>query len=159
MLPHGTRGAYAAGCHCTPCRAANAAYVAAHRAPAGLVDAGPARAHLAALAALGLGYRQSAQLAGVAPSTTRAVLAGTLPTIRPTTAARLLTVRPVLAPGALVAGTKTWRYVDSLKREGFTLRELGYRLGAQSQQLQYAARRVRVASALKVARLYASLAE
>lgn len=28
MTPHGTRQTYQSGCHCTPCRAANASYIA-----------------------------------------------------------------------------------------------------------------------------------
>jgi hypothetical protein len=66
-------------------------------------------------------------------------------------------VRPALAHGALVAGTKTHRFIDSLCREGFTRRELAFRLGARSQQLQLH-RKVRVSSALAVQTLYQRLA-
>jgi len=157
QLDHGTRRCYTHGCRCVACRDANAAATREHRArPVGTVDAAPARQHLAALRALGIGYRRAAHLARVAPATAQRVLAGTVSRLKPATAARLLATRPVLALGATVAGTKTWRFVDSLRREGFTHREIAFRLGAHSQQLQLH-RRVRVRSALKVAQLYQTL--
>jgi len=159
QLDHGSRRTYAHGCRCTLCRAANAAYVAAQRqTPTGLTDAGPARAHLAALQRAGLGTRQLAALAPASRATIAAVLAGTVTTVRPDTAARLLAVRPVLALGAHVAGTKTHRFLDSLHREGFTGRELAFRLGSLAQQLQLHPR-VTARTALRVAALYRHLAD
>jgi len=153
LYDHGTRRAYRSGCRCLRCRDANAQATRNHRAaPLGTVDASPARLHLAQLQAAGLGYRQIARLAGCASVTVRRVLAG-CPQLRPATAARLLSVRPILAHGATVPGTKTHRQIDSLHREGFTRREIAFRLGSLSQQLQLHLR-VRVRSALKVAQLY-----
>jgi len=140
------------------CRAANAAYVAAHREPTGLVDARPVRAHLEQLEALGLGVRQVARLSGVAPSRVWAVRTGTRRLVRPSTAARLLGVAAIPAPGALVAATTSWRRIDSLQREGFTRREIGWSLGARSQQLQLGRRHVRASTAARIAATYARLA-
>jgi hypothetical protein len=125
-------------------------------ARAALVDAGPVRAHVAQLVALGLGLRQIAQLADTGTQVIQRILAGQR-RIAPRTAARLLPVRACLAHGATVAGTKTWRFVDSLEREGYTRREIAWHLGAHSQQLQLH-RRVRVSTALRVAQLHARLA-
>ena len=158
MPAHGTRRSYAAGCRCVLCRAANAAYVAGHRTATGSVDAAAVRAHLAQLAACGVGYRQVAAQTGVAASVVSAVRAGRVPRLQPATATRLLQARAILAHGALVPGTRTWRFVDSLRREGYTHRELAFHLGNASQQLQFARRRVRVASALRVASLYERIA-
>jgi len=155
LLDHGTRSTYAHGCRCLPCRAANAAYSAARRhAPPPALDLAALRSHLADLRARGLGYRQLAALAHVAPATVRRTLAGTRP--HPATAAALQAIPPILAHGCTVPGTKTWRYLDSLRREGYTHRELAFRLGARSQQLQLHPR-VRVRSALKVSQLHATL--
>ena len=103
---------------------------------------------------MGLGVRQVAALTTVAPSVVRNVRSGRVTTLRPSTLARLLAAPPSLARGALVAATKTWRAIDSLHREGYTSRELAFHLGAQSQQLQFAPRQVRVTSALRVQTLY-----
>ena len=155
---HGTRRSYARGCHCVLCRAANAAYSSTHRRPTGTVDASPARAHLEQLGALGVGYRQAAALAGVAASVVYNVRAGLVTRLHPSTATRLLAARSGPARGAVVPATKTWRFVDSLEREGYTHREIAFHLGNTSQQLHFHPRRVRVASALRVAQLYERIA-
>jgi hypothetical protein len=156
-MTHGSRPSYVAGCRCTPCRAGNAATVAAYRQqPAPLLDAGPILAHLHQLHALGLGARQIARLAGLGAQVIRRLTTGQQTRLRAATAAALLGVRPTLARGARVPGTRTWRFVDSLEREGFTRRQVAFALGAKSQQLQLQ-RRVTVATALKVATVYARL--
>lgn len=142
-----------------PCRAANAAYVQAHRSPVGLVAADTARRHLAQLAEAGIGIRQAAQLSGVNASTVAGVRSGRLVTVRPSTSARLLGIGPTLAPSALVPATVTWRFVDSLEREGYTRRELAWHLGARSQQLQLGRRRIEAQTAVRLAAAYQRLAE
>jgi hypothetical protein len=155
--PHGLR-AYRRGCRCVVCRVEHAGYCAAvRRAPRPTVDASPARAHLRQLAALGVGSRQAAHLAGLSRAALVRILAGQ-PTIYASTAAAVLALRPVLAHGATVPGVTTWRQIDSLEREGYTRRTLGRLLGSQAQQLQLTRRRVRVRSALRVAQLYDALA-
>lgn len=70
---HGTLSRYIDGrwaCHCEPCTYSRAVYEArrARKAARGLVPyvpAGPARAHLAALAAAGVGLKQVAKISGV----------------------------------------------------------------------------------------------
>jgi hypothetical protein len=156
-MTHGTRRAYVAGCRCTKCRAGNAAAVAAYRRqPAPLVPAAPVVSHLQQLHALGLGARQIARLASLGAQVITRLLTGRQTRLRAETAAKLAAVRPTLAHGATVPGTKTWRFVDSLEREGYTRRQIAFALGAQSQQLQLR-RRVTVATALKVATVYARL--
>jgi hypothetical protein len=122
------------------------------------VDAGPARAHLVQLAALGVGYRRAAQLAGVAVSTIRRIRAGRVTTIKARIAARIIATAASLARGCAVTGTRTWRFVDSLLREGFSRRALAIRLGHRAQQLSLSHRRVRVRSALRLEALYTHLA-
>jgi hypothetical protein len=155
LLPFMTcAGSYSLGCRCVACRAAHAAYgLACRRCPVGSVDAAPVRAHLEQLRAGGLGVRQLGKLGGVSARHVGRILLGQVEQLRPATAAALLGVRPVLARGALVPGTRTHRFLDSLGREGFTRRELAFHLGAACQQLQFR-RRVRVSSALRVAMLY-----
>lgn len=153
-MTHGQRRAYSAGCRCVGCRAANAAYSAAHRVPIGTIDAAPVRVHLSQLQRLGVGYRTIARQTGVSASVVSSVLSGAAAQLRPSTAARLLLARPSVARGAFVPATRTWRHVDSLRREGYTRREMAYHLGAHSQQLQLGARLVRASTALRVAQLY-----
>jgi hypothetical protein len=154
---HGLR-AYRRGCRCVVCRVENAAYIAAvRRSPRPTVDASPARRHLQQLAALGVGSRQAAQLGRLSRAALVRILTGQQATIYASTAAAVLAIRPVLAHGASVPGVTTWRQIDSLEREGYTRRTLGRLLGSQAQQLQLH-RRVRVRSALRVARLYDALA-
>src|SRR4051812_26072404 len=102
---------YAAGCRCVACRSAMAAYKAAHRAqPSGTVDAAPVLAHLTTLHSSGLGTRQIGKLAGVSARHVCRLVAGAVTRLRPDTAARLLAVRPILAHGAIVPGTRTHRF-------------------------------------------------
>ena len=117
-----------------------------------------AAAHLAQLQAAGLGVRQVARLTGVAASVVADVRAGRVSTVRPSTLARLLGAPATPAFGVCVPAVTSWRTIDSLRREGFTHRELGFRLGARSQQLQLGRRRIRQHTAAKVAALYGQLA-
>lgn len=162
-MHHGERRSYARGCHCLLCRAANAAYSSARRStsstPSSSTPADAARLHLAALAQLGIGIRQIARLTSVAPSTVAAVRSGRATTCRPAIAARLLAATATPAPGALVKATRAWRHIDSLRREGFTRREIAWQLGYHSQQLQLAPKRILARSAAHIARVYSRLAD
>lgn len=140
------------------CRAANAAYVATHRRRVS-VAALESRAHLQSLESAGIGVRQVAALSGVSRSTVAAVRDGTRTQLHPSTAARLLATAPVRASGALVKATTSWRFIDSLEREGYTRRELAWHYGHRSQQLSFGRRKMRGATVAKVAALYARLAE
>jgi len=157
-LTHGERRAYARGCRCVACRAANAAYVQAHRVPLGLLAADAVRVHLQQLAAQGCGIRQIARHTGVSAQTVAGIRSGRRRLLRASTATRLMAATSDVAPGALVAATKSWRFLDSLKREGFTRRALAWHLGARSQQLQLAKRSIRAHTAQLIAKLYHKLA-
>src|SRR5215470_3675578 len=122
---HGTRARYVLGpgpgrgpgCRCAACTAANrreAARVSRLRAYgrwAPFVDATPARAHVEALRAAGIGWKRVAAFAGVFTGAMSKLVYGgpsgrePLRRIRLQTAAAILAVRPGLAsraPGALV---------------------------------------------------------
>jgi len=155
----GTRSTYQRGCRCLPCRAAHADYHRARRraTPVGLVSAAAAMAHLAHLAGLGVGYRQAARLSGLNVREIQRVRSGARDVIRRETEARILAIRPVLAPGQRVSAWPTWRLIHSLEAEGFTLGSLARRLGLQSAQLQFDHRRVTVRNALMVRHFHAAV--
>lgn len=96
-MDHGTRATYKKGCHCLPCRAANAAYIANLR-----------RRHQRGL--------------------------------------------PIL--GAYVPAHETWRQLRLLTTEYETEAMLAQRLGHKTGRLQYGRKRVRLFTAVKVARQY-----
>jgi hypothetical protein len=155
---HGARAAYQRGCRCLPCRVANAAYQRQRRASlddaVALVSSAAAVDHLAQLALLGVGYRQAARLSGLSIAEIRVVRKGRRAYVRADTAARILSVRPVLAPGQRVSAWPTWRLIHSLTREGFTLGALATRLGLHTPHLQFDHTQVTVRNALRVRRLY-----
>lgn len=156
---HGTRASYRRGCRCLQCRAANANYerrrqIISYPDPAELVDAELAVLHLEALRAQGVGYRQAAKLAGVSPQLVSEIRGGQRLLVRADIASRILGMPAVLAHGQRVTAWRTWRFLDSLKREGFPKGELARRLGLQSPQLQLHSRHVRVKNALRVKRLW-----
>ena len=62
------------------------------------------------------------------------------------------------AHGAHVKATRSWRFIDSLQREGYTRREIAWHLGHQSQQLCYPKRTIRQSSARRIASVYHQLA-
>jgi hypothetical protein len=150
----GSRVSYLGGCRCHACRAANVAYLAARPRRKSSVPAGPARAHLEALQSKGIGLDQAARESGVSRRIVYEVRSGARVWIRPETSAALLAVRPVLAHGAIVPAWHTRRLLRALRSEGFTSSELAWRLGNRSRRLNLTGRSVRVATALKVRRLY-----
>jgi hypothetical protein len=81
IYSHGTRANYQAGCHCLPCRSAEAGYQAS-RAQAkakgltGWVDATAARDHLLYLAQHQVGLEHAAMLSGVSVRTLQAIRNG-----------------------------------------------------------------------------------
>jgi hypothetical protein len=92
---HGTRVAYASGCHCDPCRKANAAYVAERRrSPKGHVALGQVRSHVKELRAAGMSWREIGRLSGVHEATVRRIVSGAVAGCSPSTRSRLLAVMP-----------------------------------------------------------------
>lgn len=134
---HGVRSTYVAGgCRCEPCCAANTRY-AKWRELNGprLVDATPARQHIAALRNAGVGRREIARRAGVALTVINR-LAGmdrSQPAhrVRPETLAAILAVTPDhRAPGAVIPATGTRRRLQALIAIGWTQAELAHRTAA-----------------------------
>lgn len=137
---HGTRAKYVVErCRCEQCRRANREYQAARarnvaygRETTNMVDPGPAREHVRALQAAGMGWRTVARAAGVSQGTMSRLLGYDpkgLSRIRRPTAARILAVTPALEPSALVDGTGTRRRLQALVAAGWPQAHLAARLG------------------------------
>ena len=145
---HGTRLGYIRDhCRCNDCRAAAARYEKARKRRNAygrslVVDATPARDHVRALMAQGMGWKRIASLAGVSQSTLGAVLYGAYPdqpgrpSYRPPRrqigrdlAAALLAVELDIAPGARVDATGVRRRIQALVSMGWSKLQLGDRLG------------------------------
>jgi DNA-binding CsgD family transcriptional regulator len=118
-------------------------------------DAAPAREHLRALMAYGIGFQRAARAAGLAPSTVSHLLYpdGTRPAatrVRHETACRLLAVRPsldLLAKTASVDGSGTRRRLQALAAAGHALSVLAPRLGMALPNVCRLLRDPRVAAA------------
>lgn len=124
--PHGTRANYRSGCHCLPCRVANASYEAARARSARLgtvhtVDASASRAHLLTLQRKGVGYRHAARLAGIGARTAKQIRTGDRQRITPEVEAAILGARASLAHGSHVNGYEARRKLRTLLSEGFTV--------------------------------------
>ena len=161
---HGDRLRYAAGCRCSQCRAANAAYErgrAEARAAGdwnGTVPAEKARAWMAHLSAQGVGRRAIAEASDVAHSILNAIRGGRKTRIRALTERRILAVSVDMAlDGALVAAGPTWALVDALLAAGFSKRTLALCLGQTCGHLQLSREQVTVRNADLVRQLHARL--
>lgn len=164
-LAHGRRARYVAGCRCDVCRAANRNY-ARRRLQAqregdwnGLVDAGPARAHLLSLSRAGVGRRAVAAASDVALSVIAAVRSGEKTQIRARTARRILAVTAAMVSDhAIVGPGRTHQRIKHLvEEEGFTKAELARRLGYARPALQFNRRRMTARNVARVERLYQRL--
>jgi len=156
---HGTRARYVAGkCRCDECRRANREYARsrARGEPNGLVDAGPARAHLLELSAQGVGRRAVAAACDVALTVLQDVRTGRKLRIRAESSRRILAVDAgAMADHALVPARETRKAITELRHAGLTKREIAQRLGsmASTPSLQLTRRKVTAVNALKVRRL------
>jgi transcriptional regulator with XRE-family HTH domain len=177
---HGTRARYVMGegpgkmpgCRCGPCTAANREY-ASHRGRQQVygrwqpgVDAEPAREHLRALSAAGIGWKQAARLSGLSTGVVSKLLYGIgerPPTrrIRPATEQRILAIpvaAPSLARAAVVDATATRRRLQALVARGYSQAVLARRLGIlRSNFSQITAGQVTAATERDVAGLYDQL--
>jgi hypothetical protein len=122
-----------------------------------LVDAGPARAHVQALQAAGMGWKRVAKAAGLGDSVVGRLLGsgGYRPAarIRPATAAALLAVTVDLAPGTLVDAAATWRRVHGMVAAGYPQAWIADQLGVTTRALQLGSVQVTHAHAWQIAAL------
>lgn len=133
---HGTRTKFVHDqCRCLPCRAANARYaqrlardyVYGRRR---LVDAGPARVHLAALRDAGVGTRRVGEVTGLGRTAICKVVSGETRRVHPENLARILAVgADDRAAGVPVDGTGTRRRLRALVAVGWSQTRLAGRLG------------------------------
>jgi hypothetical protein len=161
IYSHGTRANYQAGCHCLPCRSAEAGYQAS-RAQAkakgltGWVDATAASDHLLYLAQHQVGLEHAAMLSGVSVRTLQAIRNGR-PRICKAIERRILLTRAIPALGAHVNGYRTRHLLLCLFKEGYTRTQLARLLGLRTRQIRLHHEGVTVKNAVKVRALYRRL--
>lgn len=162
--PCGDRLRYQAGCRCADCRRANSAYETA-RAKArkagdwnGIIPAAKARAHLAALAAQGVGRRAVGDACDVADSVLCEIIAGRKTRIRARTERAILGVTAAAAADrALIPAGSTWKLLDDLIAGGYSKAELARELGYKTRALQLSRHQVTARKAADVERLHRRL--
>ena len=171
---HGTYVCYVLDkCRCTSCVTANRTYESDRRRQRAYgnqsyVDAAPARAHVEALQAAGLGWKRVAGMAGLNTSVVWALIygkpdRGMAPSkrIRPKTAEAILAVpMPTvhdLGHGALIDATGTRRRLQALITLGWSVQRLADTHGIDRQALDNAltSDHVRVKTAVAVRTMYA----
>lgn len=177
--PHGTQAKAVQGCPCERCRAAARAarreYNRRRRQAIArpdsvwlpYVSAQPAREHLAALSAAGMGLRTVARLSGVSHGSLSRIVygepgRGRAPSarIRPDTMRRVLAVRVAHAGGGQrVPAADTWRLIDEMVAAGYSRRFLARALGSRAEwpTLQIGKTRVRASTARAVEDLHRRL--
>lgn len=161
---HGTRTTYVHdGCHCRPCTDAASRYEAARLRRANYarknpgeeryatwVPADTALAHVKLLMDAGLGFKEIAQRAGVAPTTVGALLyptpsrgRGVRQKIRAATRDRLLAL-PIptpseLAPGQKMTATPSTNRVRALQSIGYSIPKIAEQSGLDHQRVRHVA--------------------
>lgn len=173
---HGTYACYVADeCRCPPCSAANRDYERdrtrqqAYGRWNGLVDADPARQHLLALMAAGMGLKRIVAVSDLSQGMLWKLIYGKkrpdgsrTPSrrIRPATEARILAVGLDLADGAVIDNGPSTRRVQALVAAGWSMSKLAHRLGIEPgnfHALAHGTRRVTVETAKAVHQLYVDL--
>jgi hypothetical protein len=151
--PHGSYAKYVIErCGCDDCAAANRAYEnrrsRAMRRPdevwAPYVPAGPARRHLADLAAAGVGLKQVAKVSGLGHGVLSKIVYGDAARrqapskrIRQSTAQRILAVTAAdLAGGAKIDAAPTWALIDQLTAAGYTKTWIAQHIGRTLNNLR-----------------------
>lgn len=125
----------------------------------GLVDAGPAREHLLALSAQGVGRRSVEAACDVASSILEEVMRGGKDRLRKKTSDRILAVDVgAIADHGLVNARETWGLIKQLLELGVTRKELARRLGSAAAvpALQLRRGKVLAATQARVRRLHAA---
>lgn len=162
--PCGTRLRYMSGCRCMDCRKANSSYENARQKARragdwnGIVNAAPARAHLLALSRQGVGRRAVRASTDIADTVLQRIRQGSKKRIRARTERLILAVTAAQrSDRALIPAAKTWRLIDNLREEGYTVPQLVKRLGYKAPALQFGRDRVTVRNAARVERLHREL--
>jgi hypothetical protein len=161
--PHGTRLRYLAGCKCFQCRRANSDYERQRQAARlagdwnGIVDAAPARRHMAALSRAGVGRRAVRAATDVADTVLQDIRAGRRLRIRARTERKIMAVTAAArSDHSLVPAKKTWRLITELLHDGYSKRQLAKRLG-YADALQFSRDRVTAKNELRVSVLHRKL--
>lgn len=172
---HGTKAAYSLDrCRCRACRDAVSTYERDRERKimygtwSAYVDAQPARDHIAALSAAGVGWKRAADLAGLSPSTVWKVVYphrghGPATRCRPGTLAAILAVEineRALRPGAVVDPTGAARRLQALVAVGWSQSKLAARLGMLPSNigpLVHGLRKITAGTARAVRALYDEL--
>jgi hypothetical protein len=126
----------------------------------GLVDASPARAHLAQLSSVGVGYKSVADAASVAVSVVAKIRTGERTQVRAETARRILAVdAQAIADHGLVDAAETWRLLRALIADGHRKYKLAAALGqsAKTPAIQFRGGKVLAKTALRVRKLHDAL--
>lgn len=118
------------------------------------VPADRAKIHLKLLEKAGVGYRQVARKSGLTPRAILRIRHGEVATIRRLTEQRILHVPPQRALGSLVRPRMAWRQLASLLAEGFTLTDLGRRLGLRGPWRRRRTDWIRVQTAVRLRALH-----
>jgi hypothetical protein len=141
--PHGDRLRYMAGCKCFKCRRANSDYERQRQAARaagdwnGIVDAAPARKHMAKLSRAGVGRRAIGGVTDIADSVLHEIKSGRRRRIRARTLRKILGVTPaVRADHSHVPAAKAWRLIGALLEEGYSKAELARRMGLKTPAIQ-----------------------
>lgn len=150
---HGTHPCYVLdACRCLPCSAANAAYEG-NRARqnaygrSDYIDAEPSREHIRGLMDQGMGLKRIVAVTDLSQGMLWKLLYGKkradgtrVPTVRvrKATEARILAITLDLAEGARIDSTGSRRRIQALVCLGYSIRNLGERLGIQSSNMHSA---------------------
>lgn len=165
--PHGNRLRYMAGCKCFKCRRSNSDYERIRQAARfagdwnGIVDAGPARAHLLKLARAGVGRRAVGAVTDISDSILHEIRHGRRLRIRARTERKILAVSVSIGRSdqAKVPALRAWRLIDKLLEEGFTKAGLAKLLGYCSPALQLQRGRITARNEHRIIALHRRLTE
>jgi len=162
--PHGHRLRYMAGCKCFKCRRSNSDYERIRQAARlagdwnGIVDAGPARAHLLKLSRAGVGQWSVCFATDIARSIIHEIKNGDRRRIRARTERKILAVTPAArADRSFVPAVVAWHLIDKLLEEGFSKAGLAKLLGYHSPALQFRRDRITARNERRVIALHRKL--
>lgn len=124
----------------------------------GIVPADRARAHMLKLARAGVGRRAIGAATDIADSVLQAIRMRRKSRIRARTERAILAVTKAQASdGAYVSAKPSWKLIDELLEEGFTVKFLAEQFGYKNPALQFNRERVTVRTAGRIERLHRRL--